>query len=124
MTKKEIEKRLEEYRESLRSMETERWVSEFAEDARIEDPVGRPPIIGRDQLRIYFNKIKEKVRLLDMTPEFTVVSPPEAVVKFTGQAISKDESKVNTEGISTYKFRDDGKLLEMRAFVVFRQAAQ
>jgi steroid Delta-isomerase len=124
MKKNEIEKRLKEYWEALKSMETERWVAEFAEDARVDDPVGKPPVVGHDQLRAYFNVLRQKTKHIEMTPDLIIVSPPEAAVKFTGQAITKDDFKVNYEGISMYKFRDDGKLLEMRAFVDFGRKPQ
>jgi steroid delta-isomerase len=116
MDKKDIEKWLEEYRDAIRSMDTETWVGKFAEDATAEDPVGGPVHKGHERLRAFFGGVRKYSKLLDMQPEFTVVAPPEAVVKWTVTNTTVKDAKIKFGGIGYYKFREDGKLLQMRAF--------
>jgi steroid delta-isomerase len=116
MEKKDIEKWLKEYRDAIRSMETDRWVGKFAEDATVEDPVGGPVHTGHDQLRAFFDGVRKHSKLLDMQPEFTVIAPPEAVIKFSVTNFTHSNAKIKFGGIGYYKFREDGKLIQMRAF--------
>ncbi|MBI5895805.1 MAG: nuclear transport factor 2 family protein [Desulfobacterales bacterium] len=116
MNKKDIEGWLEDYRNAIRSMDTERWVGRFAEDATVEDPVGGPVHKGREQLVKFFNGVKKFSKLLDMRAEFTVITPPEAVVKFAVCNTTQKGFEVKFEGVGHYKFNEDGKMIKMRAF--------
>lgn len=116
MKKNEIEKRLSEYRESVKSMETERWVNEYAEDAEVEDPVGGPIHSGHEQLTTFFNNVRKGIKQLVIEPEVTIITPPEAAVKGTATALMKDGAKWSFPLISTYKFKEDGKIIKMRAY--------
>jgi hypothetical protein len=116
MTKAEIEARLAQYRDALRSMNTERWVAEYAEDGVVLDPVGGPPHRGHKELADFFNGVRQNFKLLDMTPQFQVFTPPGAVVKWSVRAVPVQGPEFIFEGISTYRFREDGKLTQMHAY--------
>lgn len=116
MKKQEIEARLAEYREALETMETDRWVGQYAENATVEDPVGGPVHSGHDQLRTFFEGVRKNFKLLTIQPELTVIAPPEAAIKATVSGTTTKDFELKFSLISTYKFRDDGKVLQMRAF--------
>lgn len=117
MDKQDIEERLKQYADSLRSMDTDRWLAEYAEDASVEDPVGTPAMVGHEQLRVFFDGLRENIEVLDMKPEVTIIIPPEAALKSTVTATAVNGSKADFELINTFKFREeDGKVVEMRAF--------
>ena len=116
MNKKDIEGWLEAYRETIRSMDTDRWVAHYAEDGTAEDPVGGPVHKGPEALTQFFDGVKKISKRLDMQPQLTVVSPPEAVVKWTVTNTTVKGFDLTFEGIGYYKFNEDGKLVQMRAF--------
>lgn len=116
MTKTELEVRLKEYRESLASMIVECWVGEFAENGTVEDPVGGPEVSGTEELKKFFKQVCKTFTTLQLTPEFEVIVPPEASVKWSTLGITHSGKKVTFEGISSFKFNEEGKIIQMRAF--------
>ncbi len=116
MTNEELEDRLRDYVEALRSMDTERWVGSFSENAAVEDPVGGPVICGQENLCGFFNQVRKLFSDMDMTPEFSVVVPPEAVVKVTTICTTHRGQKITIAGVNVFKFGEDGKIVQMRAF--------
>ncbi len=116
MTKAEIEVRLKEYIDSLRSMEPERFANEYAEEGTAEDPVGGPVVRGRDNLVAFLKQVKKGMKLLDLTPEMTIIAPPEAAVKWKTRGVTQGDKEAFFNGITLFKFAEDGKILQMRAF--------
>lgn len=116
MDKKQIEQWLEEYRDAIRSMDTETWVGKYAEDATVEDPVGGPVHKGHEQLANFFNGVKKISKQIVMEPQFSVIAPPEAVVKFVATNTTQKGFDISFDGVGYYKFGEDGKLIQMRAF--------
>lgn len=116
MTKDEVRKRLEEYYTSLGSMQTERWVAEFARNAVVEDPPGADKIVGREALAAFFENVKKGFTQLNLTTDYIVIIPPEAVVKWTTEGKTTTGLKAVFQGISTFVFDDNGKIAHMRAF--------
>ena len=124
MNKGQLERRIVEYKESLRSMDTDRWLGEFAEDAAVEDPVGGPVIKGHEKLRAFFEQTRKVFKVLDLKVDFAVIIPPEAVVKWTTLGVTHSGLEITLQGIGMYKFREDGKLLEMRSFFDQKEVAR
>jgi steroid Delta-isomerase len=116
MKKAEIEERLKQYRDSLRTMETDRWIGEYAEDATVEDPVGGPVHAGHEQMRAFFNGVRKGFKLLDIQPEMTVIAPPEAAVRARVRGVTTNDRELFFDLIATYKLREDGKFVQMRAY--------
>ena len=117
MTREQIERRLEEYRAALRSMDPDRWVGMFAEDAEVQDPVGGQVHRGHGQVRAFFMEVRRRRKLLDMIPEASYITPPNgAAVMWSLRAVQRSGSDVTLKGISTYEFREDGKLTRMLVY--------
>lgn len=116
MKKAEIEERLKQYRDSLRTMEADRWIGEYAEDATVEDPVGGPVHAGHEQMRKFFSGVQKGFKLLDIQPEMTVITPPEAAVRARVRAVTVTDRELFFDLIATYKLREDGKFVQMRAY--------
>lgn len=117
MTREQIERRLEEYRAALRSMDPDRWVGMFAEDAALQDPVGGPVHRGQGQIRAFFMGVRRRRKLLDMIPEASYITPPNgAAVLWSLRAVQRSSPDVALKGISTYEFREDGKLTRMLVY--------
>jgi steroid delta-isomerase len=124
MEKEDFERRLTEYMDSIRSMETDRWVGEFAENATVEDPVGTPEVRGHEQLRGFFDGVRKRLKLLDLTPEFVVVSASEAAVKWSAVSTAHNGLKASFPGVTAFKLREDGKILQLRAFWDAKEVAR
>ena len=117
MTREQIERRLEEYRAALRSMDPDRWVGMFAEDAEVHDPVGGQVHRGHGQVRAFFMEVRRRRKLLDMIPEASYITPPNgAAVMWSLRAVQRSGPDVTLKGISTYGFREDGKLTRMLVY--------
>jgi steroid delta-isomerase len=117
MTREQIERRLEEYRAALRSMDPDRWVGMFAEDAEVQDPVGGQVHRGHGQVRAFFMEVRRRRKLLDMIPEASYITPPNgAAVMWSLRAVQRSGPDVTLKGISTYEFREDGKLTRMLVY--------
>jgi len=116
MTKKEIEQQLEQYREALKTMDADKWLSHYAEDATVEDPVGGPVFSGRDQLQKFFKGVQKNFKQLHIKPELTIIVPPEAAIKGSVTGITVKDIEVSFTLIATYKFDDEGRVVQMRAF--------
>ena len=117
MTREQIERRLEEYRAALRSMDPDRWVGMFAEDAEVQDPVGGQVHRGHGQVRAFFMEVRRRRKLLDMIPEASYITPPNgAAVMWSLRAVQRSGPDVTLKGISTYGFREDGKLIRMLVY--------
>lgn len=116
MKKEQVEERLQQYWDSLRTMEPDRWIGEYAENGAVEDPVGGPVHQGHEQLRAFFAGVRKGFKLLDIQPEMTIIVPPEAAVKARVRAITVKGRELFFDLIATYKLREDGKFVQMRAF--------
>lgn len=116
MTQEQIRQWLDDYWDVLRSMDTDRWVDLYSDDATVEDPVGGPIFRGKAELRRFFEGVKRHMKLLDLAPEAIYLTPPQAAVHFSTRAVPQQGPEFVLRGIVTYAFDDNGKVTQMRAF--------
>lgn len=117
MTREELGQRLEEYRAALRSMDPDRCVRLFAEDAEVHDPVDGPVHRGEEQIRAFFTNVMQGRTRLDMTPQASYITPPgAAAVLWSLHAMQQGGSDLHPQGISACDFRGDGKISRMRVY--------
>jgi steroid Delta-isomerase len=101
----------------LRSMDPDLCVGMFAEDADVQDPVGGPVHRGEMEIRDFFTSVRQWWKRLDMTPQASYITPPNAAaVLWSLHAMQHDGPDQHLQGISTYDFREDGKLSRMLVF--------
>jgi len=60
--------------------------------------------------------MQKGTKQLEMEPKLTIVAPPEAILRWTLHIVMGTGKAVQTNGISYFKFGEDGKVLQMRAF--------
>jgi steroid delta-isomerase len=117
MTREEIGRRLEEHRAALRSIDPYRSVALFAADTEVQDPAGGPVNRGEQEVRAYFTSVMRPWKRLDMTLQASYITPPNgAAVKWSLHAVQQEGPDVTLKGISTYDFREDGKLSRMMVY--------
>ena len=102
------------YIDGFSERDTEAIVRLYANDATVEDPVGTPIKNGIDAIREFYTGATANGAKLELrgTPRCAgdyVAFPFAAIVNMDG----KD---AHIEIIDTFKFNDEGKVVEMRAF--------
>lgn len=116
MTRDQMLGWLNHYWDVLRSMDTDRWVDLYTDDATVEDPVGGPVYRGKAELRKFFEGVKSNMKLLDLTPQAIYLVPPQAAVHFAARAVPTAGPEFVLPGIVIYGFDDSGKVTQMRAY--------
>jgi steroid delta-isomerase len=86
----------------------------FAENAVIEDPIGVPPLVGREAIRAFYQRICAGGARLTLTGPVRAVGrhaafPFQSKVTYKGVACTIDI-------IDVFRFDDDGRIEAMQAF--------
>jgi steroid Delta-isomerase len=111
----QIEQAIRTHFEAWNSKDQARWIANFAEDCRLEDPVGGLPKIGRDGLeKSWLNSFKDghewKIR-----PVLLQICSNQAALHV------KNHGKVNgnpveLDSIEIYTINDAGKIAYIRTY--------
>lgn len=116
MTPADLERRVEEYYRALNSLDAEEWISKFAPEGLVEDPIGAPEVRGHEALRGLFQQLQKSFATLDLQQDFVSANPPRAAVKWTVRASTHQGLEAHFQGISVFDFDSEGRILEMRVF--------
>lgn len=116
LTSEQMEAAIEEVFAGFVAMDPERALSNFADDATLEDPVGTPPMVGKPAITAYletfptlFNQIK--LYSLELKP-----AGQEVAVKWRLRFTKKNNKVFFLEGIGVFKFNQAGKISSEREF--------
>ena len=101
---------------AIRAMDAEAFANAFAEDGTTCDPMGAPPIVGRDGIREFFNSICKNFKSVGLTEDSVFVAGNGAAVKWTGKGTSTTGREVNFEGIDVFEINQDGKIQNVWAY--------
>lgn len=85
----------------------------FAENGTVEDPVGAPIIKGRAAIRDFYTRAMEGGAKLRLEGGVRVVA---SYAAFAFSASFDQAGEKRIEIIDTFRFDDQGKVVEMRAF--------
>ncbi len=88
-------------------------VALFAENATVEDPVGAPLLKGRAAIREFYTRVMVGGVKLRLEGAVRAVADYAA---FTFTALFDASGEKRIEIIDTFRFDDQGKVIEMRAF--------
>ena len=116
LTSQEIETVIEDVFAGLVAFDVPRIMNHFADNAVVEDPVGTPPIQGKEAIAAYlatfptlFNQMK--LYSLDIKP-----GGQEVGVKWRLRFTTKTGNVFFLEGIGIFKFNQDGKIESEKEF--------
>ena len=116
LTSDQIEAVIEEVFAGFAAFDAQRALNNFATDAVLEDPVGTPPIVGKQAIADYlgtfptlFNQIK--LYSLDIKP-----GGQEVAVKWRLRFTTKTGKTFFLEGIGFFKFNQEGKIISEKEF--------
>src|SRR5260370_16874260 len=94
---------------AIRAMDPEAIANTFAEDGTTCDPMGTPPVSGREGIREFFLSIFKNFKSVALDEDGVFVAGNGAPVKWTGHATTTNASKVRFEGIDTFQVNHDGQ---------------
>ena len=101
---------------AIRAMDADAFANAFAENGTTNDPMGAPPIRGRDALREFFQSICKNFESVVLTEDEVFVAGDGAAVKWTGHGTSINGKEVNFEGIDVFEVSEDGKIQNVWAY--------
>lgn len=116
LTPQQIETVIEDVFNGLAALDIPRVMTHIADDAVIEDPVGTPPIVGKQAVADYlgtfptlFNQIK--LYSLDIKP-----GGQEVAVKWRLRFTTKTGNVFFLDGIGYFKLNQEGKIQTEKEF--------
>ena len=86
----------------------------YAEDARIEDPIGSEVITGHEAIRTFYTFALQAVKEAKLTGPVRLAAN-EAAFSFTLR-LGEEDSATFMDIIDVFTFNDEGKVSLMRAF--------
>ncbi len=101
---------------AIRAMDADAFANTFAEDGTTCDPMGTPPISGRDGIREFLSSICKNFKSVSLTEESIFVAGNGAAVKWTGKGTSANGKEVRFEGIDVFEINQDGKIQSVWAY--------
>jgi len=101
---------------AIRAMDAEAFANTFAEDGTTCDPMGTPPISGRDGIREFLSSICKNFKSVGLTEESIFVAGNGAAVKWNGKGTSASGKEVRFEGIDVFEINQDGKIQNVWAY--------
>jgi steroid delta-isomerase len=109
-------------REAVRAKDKEAWLSVFADDAIVEDPIGPSAFDmegkghrGRDAISAFWDKAIANTDSIEFNFRDTFQCGNEEA-NVGNIVITMGGYRITTEGVFTYKVNDEGKLVALRAY--------
>jgi steroid delta-isomerase len=112
----QVEAAVEEYFASIGSLDVQRYVSNFAPDGVLEDPVGTPPIQGTQAIAAYFGAIIAPFTEIKPYIQEVVVCGQEAAVNWKLRLKTTTGKVIIIDSMGVFKFNSEGKLQSVREF--------
>lgn len=88
----------------------------FADDATIEDPVGKPSIHGKDAITTFYTRSMKTGAKLALAAPIRASQGREAAMAFDVNLTMPGAGRAVIRVIDVMRFNDDGKIDSMRAF--------
>lgn len=93
------------------------WLALFSEDAVFEDPVGKPPMVGKQAMSAFWDQGHNGLLSFQpQEPKRKMYCGNEALMVFTMQVRMADNSGFNIHAINNFVFDDNGKICHLRVF--------
>lgn len=116
LTPEQMEAAVEEYFDSIGSLNVQRYVNNFAANGVLEDPVGTPPIQGTQNIAGYFGAIIAPFSQIKPKVQEVIPCGQEAAVNWKLNLTTAAGKKITIDGMGIFKFDQTGKLQSVREF--------
>ena len=97
----------------------EEWLTIWADDAEVEDPVGAPPHKGIAALRDTFWAMSRNAQPKMTLLEEVIVCGNEAIAIMQAEVGPADKRMTLKPIVDHFTFNDSGKIMKMRAFFAY-----
>ena len=104
------------YFEAISTRAESAWLTLFADDAVIHDPVGSIPAEGRAALANVWKMLQTSFESLILDPVHTFHGGNGAAVKWTGHGRGITGAEVEFEGISIFEVNSDGRIQTLMSY--------
>ena len=101
---------------AIRAMDPEAFANTFAEDGSTRDPVGTPPVTGRNAIRDFLTSICQNFKTVSLDEDSIFIAGNGAAVKWSGKGTSANGREVRFEGIDVIEVNSDGKIQNVWAY--------
>ncbi len=98
------------------SLDTDRLLALFSEDAVSHDPVGTPPVIGHDGHRALFDSVSGLFRSIVFDTALVYAAPPYVSVRWTAEAILLSGETRSFGGLDVFRIELDDHIHEHWGF--------
>jgi steroid delta-isomerase len=112
----QIEAAVEDVFAGLAAFDFPRVLNHFADDAVVEDPVGTPPIQGKEAVAAYLGTFPTLFSELKLYSLDVKVCGREAAVKWRLRFKTKAGNTFFLDGIGLFEFNEEGKITSEREF--------
>ncbi|UCM87594.1 nuclear transport factor 2 family protein [Streptomyces marincola] len=93
------------------------WADTWTEDGIFHDPVGDPPVVGREAIRKFIADALPAFKpFLGLTPVEAYYVADSVAVSWRAAAVTGDGKPVNWAGINIYELAEDGMIKEVRSY--------
>ncbi len=116
LTSAQMEAAIEEVFAGFVAMDVERALSNFADDAMLEDPVGTPAMQGKPAIAAYLQTFPTLFNQIKLYSLETKVGGQEVAIKWRLRFTKKNNKVFFLEGIGVFKFNQAGKISSEREF--------
>ena len=116
LSPQQIETVIEDAFAGLITFDVPRVINHFADNAVLEDPVGTPPMVGKEAIAAYlatFPTLFNQMKLYSLDIQ---VGGQEAAVKWRLRFTTKTGKVFFLEGIGFFKFNSEGKIQTEKEF--------
>ena len=101
---------------AIRAMDADAFANTFAEDGTTCDPMGAPPLKGREALKEFLQSICKNFKSVALDEESVFVAGNGAAVKWNGHGTSLTGKEVKFEGIDVFEVNQEGKIQNLWAY--------
>lgn len=102
---------------AVREGQRETWLGLFAEDTRVEDPVGHlPALVGREALGQFWDQGIAPLRSVEFEIGRQWEAGAEAMLLATVSVVAGNGTEVSYDGTFNYAVDADGRIASLRAF--------
>lgn len=112
-TEEQMVRAVHDYVAAFDKSDAEMAVTLFAENGTVEDPVGAPILKGRPAIRNFYTQVMTRGAKLRLEG---AVRAGANYAAFAFSALMDSAGEKRIEVIDTFRFDDQGKVVEMRAF--------
>lgn len=112
-----IETAIVAYFEAISTRDHARWLALFSDDAVLHEPVGAPPLEGKESVEEAWKIFSAPFGELKMEAVEIFLGGSGAAVKWIGEGSGKGSTRLLTfAGISIFELDDDGKIQAVMSY--------